>query len=429
MKIKSIFIFLVFITASSYSQNYFQITGKIIDKKTKEPLSFSSVYVSGEKYVGSISNELGDFIIKIPKELSVDSLHVSFVSYKPNSFSIQDINDDTIFNLIELEGKSILLNEYIVTAVEPLELLDQAFKKIPENYDVKPIMMRGFYSENMKLKIKLVGDNILEKNNIESSLGHKEAILDIYRNPFNEKYTKKADNDYIKLIAWRQTGDKSDSSILGDTPFSGAGPNTLINNDPLKDIKSLFLFRKNRKNYDFKLKGVKTIDLRDVYVIEFDQKNSVKKQLYKGSILIDKKSLAFNAIEYHLSAKGKKYNSMDKILFFGTQLHDFSKIITYKKYNQKWNLLHINYSENRDIEMYNTTLIGKTIFKKHKIKADSIKINFKNQKHIIITEVEKTNVTPFEKNELFTKSSEVKSESNKDVWGDYNYFNSVKKID
>ena len=120
---------------------------------------------------------------------------------------------------------------------------------------------------------------------------------------------------------------------------------------------------------------------------------------------------------------------MDKILFFGTQLHDISKIITYKKYNQKWNLLHINYSENRDIEMYNTTLIGKTIFKKHKIKADSIKINFKNQKHIIITEVEKTNVTPFEKNELFTKSSEVKSESNKDVWGDYNYFNSVKEID
>ena len=86
MKIKSIFIFLVFITASSYSQNYFQITGKIIDKKTKEPLSFSSVYVSGEKYIGSISNELGDFIIKIPKGLSVDSLHVSFVSYKPNSF-------------------------------------------------------------------------------------------------------------------------------------------------------------------------------------------------------------------------------------------------------------------------------------------------------------------------------------------------------
>ena len=209
MKIKSIFIFLVFITASSYSQNYFQITVKIIDKKTKEPLSFSSVYVSGEKYLGSISNELGDFIIKIPKGLSVDSLHVSFVSYKPNSFSIQDLNDDTIFNLIELEGKSILLNEYIVTAVEPLELLDQAFKKIPENYDLKPIMMRGFYTENMKLKSKLIGDNILEKNNIESSLGHKEAILDIYRNPFNEKYTKKADNDYIKLIAWRQTGDKS----------------------------------------------------------------------------------------------------------------------------------------------------------------------------------------------------------------------------
>ena len=79
----------------------------------------------------------------------------------------------------------------------------------------------------------------------------------------------------------------------------------------------MFLFRKNRKNYDFKLKGVKTIELRDVYVIEFDQNNSVEKQLYKGSILIDKKSLAFNAIEYHLSPKGKKYNSMDKILFLG----------------------------------------------------------------------------------------------------------------
>ena len=43
MKIKSIFIFLVFITASSYSQNYFQITGKIRQKNQRTPIIFFSI--------------------------------------------------------------------------------------------------------------------------------------------------------------------------------------------------------------------------------------------------------------------------------------------------------------------------------------------------------------------------------------------------
>ena len=104
------------------------IKGKIVDKKTKEPISFANIIVEvgGVQVGGSTSDFDGDFTIKPIPPGKVD-LKASFVGYKPFMYRGIIISPDKItFQNLELEASTTTLNEIeVVDYKVPLISKDQ----------------------------------------------------------------------------------------------------------------------------------------------------------------------------------------------------------------------------------------------------------------------------------------------------------------
>lgn len=104
------------------------IKGKLVDKKTKEPISFANIIaeVGGVQVGGSTSDFDGEFTIKPVPPGKVD-LKASFVGYKP--FMIRGIvisPDKITFQNLELEASTTTLNEIeVVDYKVPLISKDQ----------------------------------------------------------------------------------------------------------------------------------------------------------------------------------------------------------------------------------------------------------------------------------------------------------------
>lgn len=414
-----IIVMLLFSALTSREQDFYKITGSIVDSKSMSPLPYAPVYLSGSKYCGTVSNDKGEFVLKIAKNLRTDSLKISYIGYKAKVISLKNLNGDRDFHEILLDASSILLNEFVVRPLDPLALIDSAIQRIPVNYDITPIMMTGFYQEQSQF-IPLDSNKIF----IADDTIRKEAVFEVYRSPYRDKGTKVAADDHIKLIAWRKKGEIKDTivgSILGS--LRGSLANNVLSSDPLKDVKHSFLYKKNRSNYVFKLTGISTYDDTKVYVITFDQKDSVEKQLYKGTIYIDVASMAFVAIDYALSPKGERYNSMTKFLFLGYMTNASSMQIRYKKNNDKWNVYFIQKTDGTILRIYRTNITS-YIFRKLNPTLESISFRMNQNYEFVITDVDKENVVEFSADELFKSSSEVKTEinqDNEDIWGKYNY--------
>jgi hypothetical protein len=73
--------------------------------------------------------------------------------------------------------------------------------------------------------------------------------------------------------------------------------------DMVKNPEEL-ISEENMNYYNFFYSGLETVEDRDAYVIEFDQKNGISMSLYKGRIYIDVNTLAFSGFDFQLSPKG-----------------------------------------------------------------------------------------------------------------------------
>ena len=104
------------------------LKGKIIDKATKEPISFANVVieVGGVQVGGSTSDFDGNFTIKPIPPGKVD-LKASFVGYKPFMYRGIYVSPDKItFQNLELEASTTTLNEIeVVDYKVPLISKDQ----------------------------------------------------------------------------------------------------------------------------------------------------------------------------------------------------------------------------------------------------------------------------------------------------------------
>ena len=72
-------------------QTYQQLYGMIKDRKTKEPLAYSMVYLSGT-HIGSYADSLGRFQLNIPNDYIAqsDTITISRVGYKNKQIALSD---------------------------------------------------------------------------------------------------------------------------------------------------------------------------------------------------------------------------------------------------------------------------------------------------------------------------------------------------
>jgi hypothetical protein len=255
---------------------FLEIRGRVLDKENQQPLSFSSVYLVG-KTIGTISNEEGEFVLKLDTAQISEILSISCIGYKNFSAPVSFLVNSTHDYLLETDVVSI--QEVIIRKISPVYLLQSANKRIRENYSQHPIVLTSFYRET------------LQRGNRYMLVS--EALLESYKTSYNS-----IGSDQVKILKGRRSEDfsKTDSVILK----LKAGLNAMIMLDVVKYTPD-FLSDESFGDYIYRMADIVIEDGRDHYAIEFSPRKGSTTAIYSGRVLIDIKDMAYRWVEFHVS--------------------------------------------------------------------------------------------------------------------------------
>ncbi|MFT3823514.1 MAG: serine hydrolase [Chitinophagaceae bacterium] len=370
----------------------FTLQGTIRNAVTGEPVSYATIRLV-KNGINTMSNEEGRFLFKIPSGNNKDTIYISHVGYRTSTVVLNEQHNNTIF---PLQPEAAQLAEVVVKTINPVDLIQQAIAKIPDNYPSKPFLCTGFY--------RLTGRKV--RNIMDIS----ETVFDIYADNYEKK------NKQIRLIKARL--DKDLTAFNGsDNIDIGIKPESILNNDIVSSPEGTFLDKDVMKDYRFTFHGAINYNGREAYEILFDQKDGVKKALFKGKMLIDADNLAFLSFVYALSPKGIQYwqlpgwgnRTMMKLANIRLKILLDSSCITYQQYGDKYYLNHVS---------------GVTHYY---LASNRFEFNpMANRFNFLITKIDTANVAAFTKKETLSNRSMFESyspepDSTEDAfWADYN---------
>lgn len=262
--------------------HYISVSGVVKDKKTKKKLEYVNISVPGTG-IGTVTNEDGEFLIKINDSIDARSIEISHLGY--SNYRLPIDNRSTTKAEILLTANVNLLNEVVVESMEPLDLIKRAIERIGSNYCPEANLMTGFYRETIKKG----------RNYINIS----EAVIDIYKTPYTKEGVKQ---DRVQI----EKGRKLLSQKKGDTLAVKliGGPNLSVYLDIVKNPE-LLLDNETLSSYKFKMEDPVMIDERPHFVVSFAPQVDLPYALYYGKLYIDKQSIAFTRAEFSLSMDDK----------------------------------------------------------------------------------------------------------------------------
>jgi hypothetical protein len=349
---------------STASEKVKYITGKIIDNETSEPLPFATIALKN-KGKGTVTNNNGNFGLKITSDFFKDTLSVSFLGYLGREIPVKKAFGNNL--TISMKREFISIPEIIIKNQNPQEIISRALKLIPKNYGNTPALMTGFYREG-----------VLKKYELQT---YSEAILQIYKSA----YSGTLYGDQIKIYKSRkiENTDRSDTLAIR----LKAGLSTCLDLDGAKNIFD-FLAGENMSDYTYRMTDIVTYDDESAYAIEFEQRENVDLPLFQGTIYIN--TIDYGILNAEFEINPKLIHEM-KDSFISTTSHGFNTwpasvkySVSYRKMNNRYFLNHVR---------------GDLIFtssQKRKLFNTQFKVFFE----LAITEVDLSNVTRFDREEL-----------------------------
>ena len=179
---KNLFLFLMgiflLLPFSNFSQDFFSVSGKVIDNKTKMPLAFVNILVNNNNFNGGTTDIDGKFHLSSSQKIK--SLQLSYVGYQPLTYPINFKTDHLVISLVQ---KEIELKE-----VEILPGINPAHRVIGnaiENRTINdPEKLKSFsYTSYDKTILTVQMDTASSKkradssNKVELSQGDTKALL------------------------------------------------------------------------------------------------------------------------------------------------------------------------------------------------------------------------------------------------------------
>ncbi|MDR1717357.1 MAG: carboxypeptidase-like regulatory domain-containing protein [Prevotella sp.] len=312
------------------------IRGNIIDESNNRSIPNISVFLK-KIHIGTISDQNGNFILNIPGKYINEYLYFTGISYNGDSLLIRDIKSPVT---IKLSPETYLLSEvYIIPDSTLLTLLQKAYNRIPNNYPNMPTLYEGFYRESVQ-------------NEKEQQADFIEAVLSIYK----DSYQSPSDSPgQVQLL-------KSRKRKIRDTGILYYGGAYLpIKNDFVLS-RAEFIQPQKFKNYRYKFNGIKSLNGKEFYDINF-HKLSKDSLALSGNMLIDKESLAYVSFDISRNMKSVHLQIKQRINTVN---------VTYEKSAGKW---HLKYyiSKNEDIKRFGDNAIyGSVEYITTNIRNDSI---------------------------------------------------------
>ncbi|MCL6266488.1 carboxypeptidase-like regulatory domain-containing protein [Flagellimonas sp. 2012CJ39-3] len=258
-----------------------QYKGEVIDGSSKKPLVFATLSVEGTN-ISTITNTEGNFILKIPQDITEGTIAVSFLGYKSKTIPLSDLKPNKnkislLISVTELSGVNINAPK------DAAALVRETLARKGDNYFDDPTLMTAFYRETIKKRRK----------NVSLS----EAVVNIYKTPYNsfrkdavELYKARKSTDYSKLdtVALKLQG----------------GPFNTLYVDIMKYPEHIFA-EGSISDYRFTFSRSTRINDKLIYVIKFNQWESIIEPLYKGELFIDVENKTLTSAIYTLNITDK----------------------------------------------------------------------------------------------------------------------------
>jgi len=253
------------------------IRGMVVDERSGKPLPYATIALYGTS-MGSISNESGIFSFKIPIALADPILVVSYMGYKnlllPVSYPVeQDLS-------IKLTRETIPLQEVIIRYSDPVKILQEAIRRIPENYMQEHSKMTAYYRESVKRN--------------DRCMLFSEAVLNVDKGPYSER----AADDRVSIRKGRKISDLSNEDTVIIKLRSGI--NASLNLDLIKNRPD-FLMDDFLDYYKLEFTDLMSYGERLVYVISFQQRSHITRLMFRGRIYIDQENLAILSVDFEFN--------------------------------------------------------------------------------------------------------------------------------
>lgn len=379
------------------------VYGKITDSSDGHSLAFASVthIVSG---VSNVSNSEGFFSLKLPMEvLPEDEIRVSFLGYVTATLRVEDFSEsspDKPYG-IQLPPVSFTLDPAVIRSIDPLDLLNEAYDKVKENYPSVTTGMTAFYRE-------------IIRRQSGRYLALSEAVIDINK----ASYTS-FQSDRARIFKGRASTDyRAADSIL--IRFRG-GVVAALDMDNVKNPFAGVWLREVERHYRFAMGEPVLRDGLFFYVVTFTQIDGSEEILYSGRLYIESGSLAIGRIELSLNVKGREEKAAGIMVvkrppdtrFYITKA-DYA--VNYKRFGDTWHydysLMRINLSSRK----------GKSFFRNNYVITGEMAVTAHNEAPARIGADERIRFKDF----LSEKVGDFRDD---DFWGDYNVIEPDKSID
>ncbi len=260
---------------------FYLVNGTILDDESKEPLAFATLSIE-ETNIATVSNSNGEFSFKIPREKTGSQIMISHIGYEKKYLPI-DAFITKGEKKIGLKIVTVQLVEVSVFPSDPNLLIRAVMNRREQNYLNDPTRMTAFYRETIKKGWSYV------------SLS--EAVVSVHKHPYNN-----IREDQVKLQIGRKSTDYDKLDTLA-FKLQG-GPYTAVMLDIMKDPYLIF-DDEMIEYYDFRINNLTRIDDRLIYVLDFNQKPTVKLPLFFGKLYIDTQSLAVTKAIFNLNTKDR----------------------------------------------------------------------------------------------------------------------------
>ncbi|MCF8225616.1 MAG: carboxypeptidase-like regulatory domain-containing protein [Bacteroidales bacterium] len=367
--------------------NMVAVSGIIRDSKSEKPLPYATVSLVNSN-IGTISNENGSFVLRLPDTLTQPVLVTSYIGFKNQYVPVTVASDEPIE--IYMNKNVISLQEVIIRYQDPAGLLTEAIKKIPVNYLNEPSGMKAYYREKVR------------KDN--KCMIFSEAVVDIAKSPYVSSFTA----ERSRILKGRKLTniDIQDTVVLKIR----SGINTMLQLDIVKHPPD-FLTPDFHLHYNLHFSDLVSYRDKLVYVISFSQKETVQETLFKGALYMDRESLAIIAadFEYDPTRIGREQD-----LFVAKKSRNLRIRPVAAKY-------HVEYAETDD--RYGLSQVkGEVVFKVRKRRqwiASKYQINLE----LAVTDIEPGNPPRIRIGEQVKSSSIMAEETfeyDPEFWGDYN---------
>ena len=301
--------FLSFLLAVSlYAQSEMTVlTGRVVNRQSGHALAHVSVSAP-EGNVSTVTNDDGEFLLKVSK-------HPSYIVFSHLGFHTLRVNiaDKTEDLRIRMNPSAIVIDDVVVSAKNPLEVIRAAIRKIPDNYPMSPSLMHCFYRETAQKGSRFIAV--------------AEAVTDMYKTAYNRNLY----GDAVSIIKGRRLMSTKSSDTLGVKVMGG--PIIPIMLDAVKNTE-LLLNEEELQLYELKAELPERIGDRAQYVVSIAPKYHISRPLFFGKLYIDQESLAFTRVELELDMSNRslatEYMLVSKPLGLRFNPRELKTIINYE---------------------------------------------------------------------------------------------------